>query len=156
MFEFKPWRSDGVYQDFPMIDRKVRRIIPIDKDDQSRPFSEYVQSRNIVLLGDPGAGKSHLFRSAAELEGGELLSVRSFLNVPIALNAIVFADALDEKRAGRGDDDTVDQIVRRLFAAPPAKFRLSCRDRDWLGDSDVTAFKPYFDENGGLVVLSLQ
>jgi hypothetical protein len=43
-----------------------------------------------------------------------------------------------------------------LFQNPPEKVRISCRISDWLGESDLAAFKPYFDTHGGVVVLSLQ
>lgn len=49
--------------------------------DGTNPFSSYQAFHNIVLLGDPGAGKTHLFNEFAQLKLGEFLSARSFLNV---------------------------------------------------------------------------
>jgi predicted NACHT family NTPase len=46
------------------MDRIVRQIRPIpskDDADQTGPFSSFSDKANIVLLGDPGAGKSHTF-----------------------------------------------------------------------------------------------
>ncbi|MEX3969576.1 hypothetical protein [Paraburkholderia caribensis] len=112
--------------------------------------------RNIVLLGDPGSGKTHLFKSAAQAVGGRYLTVRMFLNMPANWSdEALFIDALDEKRSGRGDNDVVDEIVRKLFANPPAKVRISCRAQDWLGDSDLEAFRQYFDDHGQVTVVSL-
>lgn len=144
-----------------MTDRQVRQVVPPLSDDESPEriwtFSEFSDHPNIVLLGDPGAGKTHLFRSFSTATGGRFLSVRAFLNIPaVPASATLFIDALDEKRTGRGDDDAIDQVVRKLFAARPEKIRISCRDRDWLGQSDLAAFQPYFDQTGGAVVLSLQ
>jgi len=79
------------------------------------------------------------------------------LNTPSScLDRILFVDALDESRAGRGDNNTIDNIVRKLFECAPKRVRLSCRAQDWLGDTDLAAFKPYFDRRGGTVVVALE
>jgi hypothetical protein len=110
-----------------MIDRNVRQISAAssrEDQQQPRPFSEFAEQTNIVLLGDPGAGKSHLFRETATVFGGRYLTARAFLNIPkFSTGAVLFIDGLDERRSGRGDRGTVDAIVRKLFAASPAKVR---------------------------------
>src|SRR5215213_7957396 len=121
------------------MDRIVRDLTPRRRSEQDRPryFSEYAARENIVLLGDPGSGKSHLFRIVAGTEGGRYVTVRHFLAAPVAeKGGVLFIDGLDEKRAGRGDRDTVDALVTKLFEAAPSKVRLSCRAADWLGESD--------------------
>ena len=60
------------------------------------------------------------------------------------------------KRAGRGDQDTVDAMVEKLLVVSPAKVRISCRAADWLGESDLTALRPYFEQSGEALVLLLQ
>src|SRR4051794_30059389 len=65
------------------------------------------------------------------------------------------ACSYQERRAGRGDRDTVDALVTKLFATRPSKVRVSCRIADWLGGSDLAAFDPYFETSGGAVVLLL-
>lgn len=142
-----------------MNDRKILQLSPQVKPDDPRAeadFSSLSEVPNIVLLGDPSAGKTHLFRSAAQATGGHYMTVRSFLNARSDWSAAtVFIDALDERRAGRGDDEVVDAIVRRLFACAPARVRISCRAQDWLADSDLEAFRQYFDDHGGVIVVSL-
>jgi predicted NACHT family NTPase len=141
------------------MDRVVRDLThPRKSDDaQLRLFSEYSARVNIVLLGDPGAGKSHLFRTFATIEGGRLVTVRTFLRAPVHRQGeILFIDGLDERRAGRGDRDTVDALMEGLFEAAPAKVRLSCRVADWLGESDLASLRPFFEQSGGEpAVLSL-
>jgi hypothetical protein len=143
-----------------MFDRLVRQISPppAQRDSDIRhPFSAYLETPNIILLGDPGSGKSHLFETTVERSGGSFVTARTFLNTPSAcLDTVLFVDALDEKRAGRGDSNTVDNIVQKLFECAPNQVRISCRAQDWLGDTDLAAFKPYFDRRGGAVVVALE
>ena len=121
-----------------------------------RPFSAYDDVANIVLLGDPGAGKTHTFSEFAARCGGRHLTVRAFLVAPgPKFSGTLFIDGLDEKRGGRSDRDTVDALVQKLFAAGPNKVRISCRVADWLGVTDLAALHPYFEQNGDSVVLQL-
>jgi hypothetical protein len=127
--------------------------------DGTNPFSSYKALPNIVLLGDPGAGKTHLFTEFAQLQLGEFRSARSFLNVPTETlrgKDILFIDALDERRSDRGDNNATDEIVKKLFQVNLKQVRISCRAADWLGETDLVGFKDYFDGSGGYVVLSLQ
>jgi len=50
---------------------------------------------------------------------------------------VLFVDALDERRAGRGDNNTIDRMVEKLFEHSPKQVRISCRAQDWLGDTDL-------------------
>jgi len=141
-----------------MLNRQVRQIYPLqEKDTQTVVFSDYFHFPNIVLLGDPGAGKTHLFKQFAALQEAKYLTVRHFLSgVPIDNQKTLFIDALDEKRSASNSSDVVDDIVRRLFSQTPQNVRISCRSQDWLGESDLSAFLPYFELTGGYVVLHLQ
>jgi predicted NACHT family NTPase len=140
--------------------RVVREINAVrdSHDAVPRPFSEFADRTNVVLLGDPGAGKTHLFREAATAEQARFIKARAFLNTPPALlhGQGFFIDGLDERRAGRGDQDTVDALVVKLFEVAPSKVRISCRVADWLGDSDLAAMAPFFDQQGGACVLHLE
>lgn len=141
-----------------MLNRQVRQIYPQEaKDSQTKTFGDYSESPNIVLLGDPGAGKTHLFRQFSAFHGANYLTVRHFLSgVPIDNQKALFIDALDEKRSSHNSSDVIDDIVQRLFSQTPQKVRISCRSQDWLGETDLSAFLPYFEQNGGYVVLHLQ
>jgi predicted NACHT family NTPase len=141
------------------MDRSVRRIESTSsgaKEDQLRPISFYGDAVNIILLGDPGSGKTHTFRECAARCGGRFVTARAFLVTPASrLGGTLFIDGLDEKRAGRNDRDTVDALVEKLFAVSPTKVRISCRAPDWLGDSDLAALRPYCELSGEPVVLQL-
>src|ERR1700730_18659248 len=126
------------------------------QQDQLRPISSYDDAANIVLLGDPGAGKTYTCRECASRCGGHYVTARAFLVTPATkFNGTLFIDGLDEKRAGRSDRDTVDALVEKLFAVEQGKVRISCRVADWLGDSDLAALRPYFEQSGDPVVLQL-
>jgi predicted NACHT family NTPase len=139
--------------------RSVRQINPSVGTTEAKPrqFSDFSGCVNLVLLGDPGAGKTFLFKQAAG-EGGRYLKARRFLVEPLEAltDRTLFIDALDEKRGGRHDRDTVDALASRLLAAKPNKVRISCRAADWLGESDLNALSPYFDQSGTPVVLLLE
>ena len=104
----------------------------------------------------PRSGKNVSLREGLSSRNGRLLKTRDFLNIPdFGDKAILFIDALDERRAGRRDHSTIDEVVRRLFQVKPAKVRISCRVSDWLGDTDLAAFNPYFQSRAGVAVLCL-
>lgn len=143
-----------------MTDRLVRPIEPrgVAKTEKCL-FSEFNDERNIVLLGDPGAGKTHLFRHFAHLCGGRYLTAREFLIVPPGtLQGVdyLFIDALDEKRSGRGTDSTIDQIASRLAQVAPRHIRLACRAADWLGDYDLSALKAVLHVQDEIKILALE
>jgi predicted NACHT family NTPase len=143
------------------MDRAVRQInakAGAAEEEKLRPFSAFSGNANLVLLGDPGAGKTHLFKEAAASDGGRWLTARTFLVTPPdrLLGQDLFIDGLDEKRSGRGDRDTVDYIVEKLFAVNPRKVRISCRAADWLGESDLKALRPYFEPSGDPPVVLLE
>jgi hypothetical protein len=147
--------SEYVYD---MDDRKVQQVFPTPQGEASvRYFSQCLSHRNIVLLGDPGSGKTHLFKDFAAGASGAYLPARQFLNMPsVGSEAPLFIDGLDERRGGRGDQDTIDRMVQKLFAVGPSKVRIACRVADWLGESDLAAFRSYFEGQGGVTVFVLQ
>lgn len=141
--------------------RTVRHIdshAGVAGNSNQRPFADFMDRANIVLLGDPGAGKTYLFREAAKAEGARYLTARTFLNLPTAqvYETLLYIDGLDERRSGRHDRDTVDVITRKLFDTSPPKVRISCRAADWLGDSDLATLRAYFDQNGETAVVVLE
>lgn len=142
-----------------MSDRFVRQIDPRPNDEVVTPkrMSDYADTPNIVLVGDPGAGKSYLFDELAQAAKTKVQSARAFLNTPPGpAGAMLFIDELDERRAGRSDQATIDFIVQKLFTVNAARVRLACREHDWLGGTDLAAFHPYFAQSGGHVVLAIE
>ncbi|TSH78702.1 hypothetical protein [Pantoea sp. paga] len=135
---------------------KVSGIISNIKEGDAAPFSAFEMVRNIIILGDPGAGKTELLKSRKEIHGGIFAKAANFLNRPYKCeNENYYIDALDERRTSTNKRAMTDDITRKLFDVRPDKFRLSSRKQDWLGDADLEVFRDYFDENGGYIVVTL-
>ena len=111
---------------------------------ESMPLSAYRSTAALVLLGDPGAGKSTEFDQQSRALGAAALmvSARDFITLnpdlhPEWSDRVLFIDGLDEMRAGRQDSRLpLDEIRNRLDRLRPPGFRISCREADWLGHSD--------------------
>jgi len=140
------------------ISRKVRIIWPTDRKDQFIALDEALSYPNLVLLGDPGAGKSHEFDRLSIIECGELFTARAFESEGDSTpeKGTVYIDALDEKRPRSSDPEAISPIARNLAKANPNKVRISCRAADWLGETDLELFRRRFEANGGYAVVSLE
>ena len=115
-----------------------------ERDARSRPLAAFCEVSAYVLLGDPGAGKSTSFEAECAALGDQahLVKAREFLTFepnsrPEWHGKTLFIDGLDEVRAGAGDVRTpFDAIRRNLAELGKPRFRLSCREADWLGTND--------------------
>ncbi|MCP4769672.1 MAG: hypothetical protein GY875_25860 [Gammaproteobacteria bacterium] len=114
-------------------------------ESESRPLAKFGDELAYVLLGDPGAGKTISFEQEAIATGGHYVRARSFAALdskPDISGKTLFIDGLDEMRAGGGDGRTpLDLIRHHLDRLGRPRFRLSCREADWYGDSDRAALE---------------
>ncbi len=131
---------------------------PEGSSPESHEISFFRESDAYVLLGDPGAGKTTLFEKEALDSGGLCLSARDFLTfnrVEEWQGKTLFIDGLDETRAGTEDARTpLDAIRGKLDQLGCPRFRLSCREADWLGGNDQTALNAC-SPSGKVTVLHL-
>lgn len=110
----------------------------------SRPLSGFRSRLALVLLGDPGAGKTTEFERECDAlgDGAKYLKARNFATLDIDSHPewrdkVLFIDGLDEMRAGADDGRVpLDEIRHRLDRLRPPGFRISCREADWLGHND--------------------
>ena len=113
-----------------------------DTQPSEKPLAEYESNAAYVLLGAPGAGKTVAFREESQREGAFYVTARDFITFADRQEwheRTLFIDALDEVRAGSDDRRTpLDRIRAKLDALGRPRFRLSCREADWLGASDRT------------------
>lgn len=140
-----------------LFDRHVSIIEPKpDLDNQVCYFSSQLQTTCIVLLGDPGAGKTHLFKSACESESGSFYTAATF-NIYAGQddrNGIIYIDGLDEQRSNT--TNLIHEIIKKLIVIKPSKIRISCRSADWLDETDLELFKPLFNKIGTTSVINLE
>lgn len=113
----------------------------IDDGVESRPITDFRERAAYVLLGEPGAGKSTLFKEEADnTDNGLCISARDFIDLPSGewRDKTLFIDGLDEARAGKDDARTPLGAIRgRLSQLGCQCFRISCREADWLGSPDA-------------------
>ncbi len=85
-----------------------------------------------VLLGDPGLGKTTVFKHLSAIENGHFINARSIdiLSTADAHRTTLFIDGLDETR-GVGSSSLKATIRKKLFDEKIERFRLSCRAADW-------------------------
>ena len=131
-----------------IIARKCTEVLPSesaeDRHASPLPLTEFRTATAYVLLGDPGMGKTTAFRSECKdlEEEAEFLSARDLINLdldahPEWKNKTLYIDGLDEVRAGESNVRTpFDQIRARIEQLGRPKFRISCREADWLGEND--------------------
>jgi hypothetical protein len=145
-----------------MIQRFVTKIGPLDPENLENggpsPFSRFLDLPNLILLGDPGSGKSHTFKAAAAHEEGVFFTAREFIAYEGegCDGRVLYIDALDEFRSRTAEANSISQIVSLVRKSKPSKFRLSCRIHDWLGETDLSLFRRYFRDSGKHAVLRLE
>ena len=127
----------------------------------SQPLEAFRFVPAYVLLGDPGAGKTTAFDTECrDNEDGHYITARDFLtfgmnNRPEWQGKTLFIDGLDEVRAGKSDARVpFDAIRSRLVELGTIRFRLSCREADWLGDNDRKKLEDISPDNS-VVMLRL-
>jgi hypothetical protein len=146
-----------------MADVANRRVVQIEpkRDGQDRASArilDYLDRELIILLGDPGAGKSYCFEKMAAAEHAPIYSVQRFVAQNGDVQArTVYLDGLDEyrPRTSARDSNPAVELLQLLRKAGKPRLRISCRFADWLGSTDLKLFKDYCG-NGAHAVLALQ
>lgn len=97
----------------------------------------------VILVGEPGIGKSSALAFEAASEGGRVLTCREVVNDPDLATgqATVYVDALDEYRSSGDGKDKVLHLSKVLRDAGTSRWRLTCRAEDWHKKSDINALK---------------
>lgn len=120
------------------VPRRFRQISPESEKPVEGPFSMFEDCPVIVVLGEPGMGKSTCFHEEAERDSSaECIKVADFLSLKgeYFKETTLFLDALDEARVASGN--VMQRLIRQIDDAGPRKVRISCRGSDWRGDADA-------------------
>ncbi len=141
--------------------RTCKEIFEGDVQDNipaSMPLEDFSGAGSYVLLGPPGAGKTKAFENEARKEKRCYVTARDFVTYddrPEWHEAVLFIDGLDEMRAGSQDQRVpFDRIRGKLHRLGCPRFRLSCREADWLGTNDRDKLKDV-SPDGSIRVLRL-
>jgi len=123
-----------------LIPRRVRRVS--EDENPTYLLPELRDQAAWVLLGEPGAGKTEVFKMEAEATAGLWISIAKFLSDdpdPDWQGKTLFLDGLDETRASGGDSSILLKIRAHLRKLGNPKFRIACRAADWFGSTDSQA-----------------
>jgi hypothetical protein len=120
--------------------RSASRNAPGGDSSETKPLAQWRDLDAYVLLGDPGAGKTDALKAECEAEDGEWFKagdVVAGIEATDLAGSTVFIDGLDEVRAGSPDRRAPLMAIRNwLIQTQCRRFRMSCREADWLGESD--------------------
>ncbi|WP_324132436.1 hypothetical protein [Bosea sp. (in: a-proteobacteria)] len=135
------------------LDRRV--LVHGEAQASERRLSSLRDDPFVVLLGEPGLGKSTALRHEAAAEGGEVVTCREAMNgVPLPAAGTVYLDALDEYRTGENGKDKLLQVANTLSASKHHRWRLTCRAEDWRDAADLGAMRRAAN-NSSIVVARL-
>jgi hypothetical protein len=102
----------------------------------------------LVILGEPGMGKSKLLQNLAEAAGLPWCTARRLINRPDPRSLVgdrppIVIDGLDEVAAKR-EGDAVDLVLQKLGALDYPRFILSCRVGDWKAATSAEAIREQY------------
>ena len=106
--------------------------------------------KSLIILGEPGMGKSSLLQKLAETAASPLITARKLINRPdprtlIGNKTLIIIDALDEVAAKR-EGDAVDLVLQKLGSLDYPRFIISCRVADWKAATSVAAIQEQYND----------
>jgi len=122
------------------IDRRVSVLL--QGETVILPLSQLRDRPHLVLLGEPGIGKTTALRNEAIVEGGKLLTCREVMaGASLSGERTAYLDALDEFRSGENGRDKLLQLAKSITQASIFRWRLTCRAEDWRDVADLNAMR---------------
>jgi hypothetical protein len=125
-----------------VIDRRIEVVE--GSDEQKRTISRVSQLRGlpcVVLLGEPGSGKTTVLQSEARRQDTAAIKVRALINGVGTQAETLFLDALDEYRSDGQAADKVYGLAHAIAGAGAQAWWLSCRAEDWRKEADLQAIQ---------------
>lgn len=124
--------------------RTIKRTLSCDTPDNQRKIIDQDEiaaiSAPVVILGDPGLGKSVLTATLSEQTGMKYFRAGSFVRSansvgPVPAGQKIIIDGLDEI-ASTAIGGGVEAVLKQLSAIGKPLFVISCREADWRGATD--------------------
>lgn len=117
-----------------------RRLLPYGTDGQPGAPVRLSDLRDVpylVVLGEPGMGKSTVLAAEARREGTKPITVRAVMNGTAAPEGpTLYLDGLDEYRMDGSGPDKTYQLAARIADDNWQRWRLGCRAEDWRASAD--------------------
>ena len=140
-----------------MVDKIERTLVYTDDDGQRHEIRQDKiadLTQPVVILGDPGLGKTELAKVLSESPGMTYVRAGTFERHPNPASLIedrkrIIIDGADEV-ASAASDGVVDKVLRKLLGMGCPPFILSCRAADWKGVVDLEKIK---DDYGDAPIL---
>ena len=116
-----------------------RRLNWIDGDQQHQGEESDIlgQQRPVVILGEPGMGKTELLKRLGDDPNAQFVRAAAFLrwtNAQMTPGNVLVIDALDEV-AAKAEGDPLHNVLKKLAELGRPRFVLSCRSAEWRGAS---------------------
>jgi hypothetical protein len=95
----------------------------------------------VIILGDPGLGKTKLTKALEErfgfkrFTGGSFYRMEDYARLQTAPDSKLIIDGLDEITSS-SSFSAIDEVLRKLSKVGSPNFILSCRSADWQGSTD--------------------
>lgn len=113
--------------------------------------------KRVILIGEPGMGKTAALSQEARNANSRKLSVRSLINSPAEtkFSDKAYLDALDEYRSDGSAADKANFLAISLSTKCPNGWILTCRSQDWRKDADLNAINEHYEQTDDIVVARL-
>ena len=122
------------------MDRRILVIAGLEEKTRLgvQTLNDLAAYQKVVLLGEPGIGKTTALNFMADREQASVINVRELINDPPAnANNGLFLDALDEYRSDGGEKDKIYTLAKLIREKSPDRWRLTCRAEDWRNQADT-------------------
>lgn len=112
---------------------------------EPREMCSFFKHSVLVVVGEPGLGKTTLFRQYSDDELNALfIPIGEFLacsELSRFKDKVLYLDGLDEQRSKHRGRGVMDALVAQIKQARPAKIRVACRTAEWHSEQDLNALR---------------
>ncbi|NKJ47631.1 hypothetical protein CIC12_12935 [Burkholderia sp. SG-MS1] len=146
--------------DFPVLNRRIRVIGARAQDEQEVRFvSDLVNFPFVVLLGEPGSGKTSTLRAEAARDGSVVYTARELIfkaakqhTLTVDKTKILYVDGIDEYRSDGNPTDKAWDLTAAMRDLNATRWRIACRSEDWRSEADIKPFLQLSNNEPPLVV----